>query len=180
MLFEKVGKVNTEKSIELALSAAKEQGINDIVVASVTGYSAQMLKNTGHNVVCVTHAFGYITPGENELAADVRTELEDGGINILTGAHVLSGAERSLSTQFSGVYPVEVMAFTLRMFGEGTKVCVECAAMALDAGLVPAGKRIIAIGGTGRGADTVAVLTPSYTCSILKTKIHELICKPAF
>jgi len=40
-------------------------------------------------------------------------------------------------------------------------VCVEIAGMALDAGLVPYGKEIIAVAGSGTGADTAIVITPA-------------------
>ena len=44
------------------------------------------------------------------------------------------------------------------MFSQGTKVAVEIAVMALDAGLIP-WRAVIAVGGSGRGADTAVVLT---------------------
>ena len=100
------------------------------------------------------------------------------GFHLCTAAHVLSGAERSLSNTFKGVYPVEIIAHTLRMFGQGTKVCVEISAMAADAGLIRTGEPVIAIGGTARGADTAVVLRPEVSYNILKTKIDRIICKP--
>ena len=57
-------------------------------------------------------------------------------------------------------------------------MCVEIAVMALDAGLIPYGKAVIAVGGTGRGADTAMVLLPSHAKTIFDTQILELICKP--
>ena len=60
------------------------------------------------------------------------------------------------------MYPVEIIAQTLRMLGAGTKVGVECAIMALDAGLVPFNTKILSLGGTGRGLDTAIVVTPGH------------------
>ena len=34
------------------------------------------------------------------------------------------------------------------------------------------------VAGTGRGADTVCVLTPGYTASLFDTRVHEVLCKP--
>jgi len=67
---------------------------------------------------------------------------------------------RSLRKEYGGQYPPEIIANTLRMFGQGVKVCLEISIMALDAGLLPYGKEVVAIGGTGRGADTAVVLEP--------------------
>jgi hypothetical protein len=83
-----------------------------------------------------------------------------------------------MSRKFGGAYPVEIMAHTLRMFGQGVKVCVEVAVMALDAGLIPHGREVIAVGGTGRGADTAVVIRPAHASSIFDTYICEVICKP--
>lgn len=50
--------------------------------------------------------------------------------------------------------------------------------MAADAGLVRVDEDIIAIGGTGRGADTALVLAPSYVHRFFNTRVKEIICKP--
>jgi hypothetical protein len=65
------------------------------------------------------------------------------------------------------------------MFGQGVKVCVEIATMALDAGMIPYGEDVIAVGGTGTGADTAVILRPSHAASIFDTWISEILCKPA-
>jgi len=178
MYFTEPGKVNTQATVEQALFAAEQRGITHIITASNSGESAISLTECGLNVVCVTHVFGFTENGKNEMSKEVRAVLQRKGINVLTATHLLSGAERGLSAKFNGVYPVEIMAHTLRMFGQGVKVCVEIAIMALDAGVIPYGEKIIAIGGTIRGADTAIILTPSHAQYILETQIHEIICKP--
>ena len=90
----------------------------------------------------------------------------------------MSAGERAISTGFWGAYPLEIMAHTLRLFGQGTKVCVEASVMALDADAIPFGVPVVAIGGSHRGADTAAVITPSYSASVLNTVVNELLCKP--
>ena len=47
-----------------------------------------------------------------------------------------------------------------------------------DSGYVIGGEPIIAVGGTGGGADTALVLRPEVSSKILKTKIDRIICKP--
>jgi hypothetical protein len=182
MYFKSKGREHTEKTVELALNKAKETGIKTIVVASSKGKTLQaMLDNPASrnmNIICVTHAHGYPTPGESEMSEEVRAEFIRQGVKIHTASHVLSGAERGISTKFGGAYPVEIIAHTLRMFGQGLKVCVEVAVMALDAGLLPFQEEIIAIGGTGRGADTAIIIRPGHASSIFDTYISEIICKP--
>ncbi len=171
--------MNTEQVIQEAIKYAKENDINHIVIASVTGASLpELCRYFDGNIICVTHAYGYKTPGECEFPAELRAQYEAKGVKFVTAAHVLSGAERGISNVFKGMYPVEIMAQTLRMFGAGTKVGVECAIMALDAGCVPFGQKVISLGGTGRGLDSAIVVTPGYAQRVFSTHIHKIICKP--
>lgn len=182
MYFKSKGKEHTEKTAELALIKAKETGIKTIVVASSKGKTLKAVLDHPYsrnmNIICVTHAHGYPTPGESEMSMETRAEFIRQGVNIHTASHVLSGAERGISTKFGGAYPVEIIAHTLRMFGQGLKVCVEIAVMALDAGLILYQEDVIAIGGTGRGADTAVIIRPGHASSIFDTYISEIICKP--
>jgi hypothetical protein len=178
MYFKSAGPVNTEKTVELAVNKALEYGIGSIVVASCSGKTAEMVAGKVQNVVCITHVEGFVKPGTNEMAPDIRKKLAAKGVKLLTTTHVLSGAERGISRKFGGVYPVEIMAHTLRMFGQGVKVCVEIAVMALDAGLIPYGEAIVAIAGTAKGVDTAVVIRPAHAADIFDTHIDEIICKP--
>ena len=184
MYFDSSGQENTGEVLKLVVQEAKKRQISHIVVASDTGTTALSLAEEvgkqGYDgkLVCVTQAYGYKGNGKCALSEENREKLEKLDIKICTAAHILSGSERSLSRKFQGIYPVEIIAYSLRMFGEGTKVCVEISVMALDAGLIPYGKPVIALGGSSRGADTASILTPDYTSSILSTKIHEILCKP--
>ena len=184
MYFDSPGPENTVETVKIAVGEAVKRQIPCIVVASNTGTTARTLveesraQKYGGKLICVPHVYGFKEGGKNELLDEDRAALENHGVKICIAAHALSGTERGLSRKFQGVYPVEIIAHTLRMLGQGTKVCVEIAVMALDAGLVPYGKPVIALGGTGRGADTAAILTPGYSNSVLDTKIHEILCKP--
>lgn len=178
MYWKSAGPAHTEKTVELALQKAKEYGIDTIVVASCSGKTAELAAGKAKNVVCVTHVDGFAKPGTNEMTVEARTKLTEKGVKLLTTTHVLSGAERGISKKFSGAYPVEIIAHTLRMLGQGTKVCVEIAVMALDAGLIPYGENVIAVGGTGKGVDTAVVIRPAHASAIFDTQIAEIICKP--
>ncbi|NMA03825.1 MAG: hypothetical protein GX925_03865 [Clostridiales bacterium] len=179
MYFNKTGSTNSISTVNIALEAAKTREINNIVIASNTGESAMLLAGEEQiNRVWVTLAYGYSKPGKNHFNKEMLNRAKNCGIKVLTTTHILSGAERGISTLFGGAYPVEIIANTLRMFGQGVKVCVEISAMALDAGLIPYGVPIIAIAGTDKGVDTSIVITPAHANKIFDTKIHEILCKP--
>ena len=178
--FESPGPQNTEETLKLALKRAEELGIRDIVVASTTGYTGALASELfkGYNLVVVTHHTGFRAPGEQELKEEYRRKILENGGKILTTTHALSGVERSIRRKFNTIGPVEIMAFTLRMFCEGIKVCVEIAVMAADAGLVPVDREIIAIAGTGRGADAALVLKPAHSNNVFDIDIREIVCMP--
>ncbi|MGQ9781378.1 MAG: hypothetical protein ACUVQ8_03885 [Nitrososphaeria archaeon] len=57
-------------------------------------------------------------------------------------------------------------------------MCVEITFTAADAGLISVNKEVIAISGTGEGADTAIVLSPSYSKKFHALEIKEIIAKP--
>ena len=73
----------------------------------------------------------------------------------------------------------DVLADTLRIFGQGMKVVCEIAPMAADAGLVRTDEDVIVIAGTGHGADTAVVLTPVHSQYFFNLR-HEDIGYPDF
>ena len=178
LYFEKPGRANTDAVVEAVCRRAEELGIGHLVVASNTGWTAEKFLNRGLKVVCVTHHVGYKAPGEDEMEPEARKKLREAGVEVLTTTHLLAGVDRALRMKFEGLYPAEIMANTLKIFGQGVKVCVEVASMALDAGLIPYGEEIIAVGGTGRGADAACVLVPHHASSFFETQVKEIICKP--
>ena len=178
--FDSAGRHNTDVVLKLAKEYAKAEGISDIVVASTIGETgakaAQMFK--GFNVVVVTHHVGFRELGVNELKEEFRQQISGNGAKILTATHALSSAERAVRKRFGTLQPLELIANALRLMGEGTKVCVEIVIMAADAGLIPVDKDVIAIGGTGRGADTAMVIKPANASKFFNMKIREIIAKP--
>ncbi|MBI5000022.1 MAG: hypothetical protein HZB92_00625 [Euryarchaeota archaeon] len=178
-VFDKPGPQNTAEAVKLAAQRARELGIKELVVASNTGRVARAALDAfkGGKVIVVTRHSGFSEPWKNEMPNDVYRDLISRGAFVHTGTHVLSGIERSFNSQFKGVYPTQIVAETLRLFGQGTKVCVEVAIIASDGGLL-SGSMMVAVGGTGEGADTALVLTPSTSNRFLELRIHEIICKP--
>ena len=179
MYFDKPGKDNTDQTLKLAADRAKELSINEVVVASTSGFTASKAFEIfdGYRITAVTYHSGFKEPFKNEMSADVKVDLQNKGIAVLTASHALSGVERSIAKKHSGVYPVLIIADTLRLFGQGVKVAVEVAVMAADAGALTGGD-IIAIGGSGHGADAALVLKPAHQNNFFDMRIREIICKP--
>ncbi len=178
MFWDKRGREMTQETIELALSKGKELKIDSFVVASSTGYTAGMLTGKGLNVVCVRSHAGFKEEGKQIMEDKDAIELESRGVKILTATHLMGGIERGIENNFGGSTYSSIVASTFKMFGQGTKVAVEIAVMALDAGLIPFGREIISIGGSGRGADTALVIQPSHAKNFFQGAIKEIICKP--
>lgn len=178
--YEKPGKENTETTLKLVKAYAENSGIKDIVVASTTGETgsaaARLLK--GYNVVIVTHHAGFSQSDLHELTEENRKQILENGARIFTGTHALSSAERDVRRRFGAMQPLELIANTLRLMGEGTKVCVEIALMAADAGLISTGTDVIVVAGTGHGADTALVVKPANASKFFDLAIREVIAKP--
>jgi len=171
----------TRATLKAALERACELRIKHVVVASTSGKTALELARilpAGIETVCVTHHAGFREFGKNELPESVENKLAEQGIPVLRTTHVLAGVERAVRLKFGGLGPAETIAFTYRTLGEGTKVAVEIAVMALDAGLIPYGKDVIAVAGTGSGADTAVVIRPAHSRQFFDTRVREIICKP--
>jgi hypothetical protein len=178
--WDNTGPGNSEATVQAAAQRAEELGIREVVVASASGKTAVLAMKSfkGCKVVVVTHHVGFAEPWKLEMSERVASGLTEHGASIVTATHVLSGIERAFTGKFQGIYPSQVVAETLRLFGQGVKVCVEISVMAADAGKLSGGP-VVAIGGTGSGADTAVVLTPAHANRFLELRIHEIICKPA-
>lgn len=178
------GDENTNTTLEMAKQRAEELGIKTVVVASTVGGTAVKAMDIfkGYKVVVVTHTDGFREPNTQEFTAENRKIVEETGGRILTTTHAFGGVHRSLAPGGKPPAPSNIMgdviAMTLRMFGQGMKVVCEIGAMAADAGLVRTDEECIAIGGTGRGADTAVVLKPDYVHRFFDLRVKEVICKP--
>lgn len=179
--FNTAGKENTDTVLNLVKRYVQREDVKDVIVASTTGETgvkaSEIIKRC--NVVVVTHSSGFKELGKNELLENFRREIVDNGGRIFTGTHALSSAERAIRKNFGTIQPLELFANVLRLFGEGTKVCVEITLMAMDAGLISGDKDVVAVAGSGRGADTALRIHPANSAQFFDLKIREVIAKPS-
>lgn len=179
--FNQPGKVNTERTLELAYDRTKALGIQQVIVATTSGETAaraaQLMK--GLEVIAVTHSTGFGAPDVQELTDENRKGIVAAGGRILTCQHALGGVNRAVRKKLGTYQLDEIIAFTLRIFGQGIKVVAEMALMAADAGLVRTDTPVMAVAGSGRGADTAAVLLPTNAQTFFDLKVLEIICRPS-
>ena len=179
--FLKPGPANTGAVLEDVARRAKDLSIDRVIVATCSGrtaFEARRCFDPSLKIIAVTHVTGFNEPNIQELSEENRRALQAQGVEILTCAHAFGGVGRGVRNKV-GTYQVdEVMAYTLRIFGQGTKVAVEIALMAADAGLVRTGEDVISIGGSGKGADTALVLRPATSSHLFDLRVREVICKP--
>ena len=178
--FPEPGSANTEKTLEIAKKRAEQLGIKTIVVASTSGETGikavKLLAN--YRVVVVTHATGFPTPDVQELTEQNRAKILEKGGTILTATHAFGGVGRAVRRRFNTYQVDEIIAQTLRVFGQGAKVACEITLMAADAGLIRTDEEVVSIGGTARGADTALAIKPAHTHDFFELKVREVLCKP--
>ena len=185
--FEEIKRENTEQTFEIARQRGKELGIRTFVVASTRGWTGvQAMKAfEGMKLIVVSHCYGSREPNKWLFEDNNLQLLKSKSVPIVTAAHAFDGVTKALNqaknTQAPNTYVTgDIVANTLRMFGQGMKVVCEITCMAADAGLVHCDEDIISMGGSGRvgGADVAVVLTPANSHRLFETKIKEILCKP--
>jgi len=189
--FKNPGKENTDEALSIAKQRAEELGIKTILVASTTGDTAVKAMEVfkGMRVIVVTHSAGFKEPNTQEFAEENKKLVESKGGIIVTAAHAFGGLSRSMRQSSIPQAPTtyiigDLVANTLRIFGQGIKVACEIATMAADAGLVNTDEDVISVAGTGgdagRGSDVAVVLQPSCAHLFFETRVKEIMCKPHF
>ena len=175
------GPKNTETTLEAALERANELKIKKILVSSCSGntaFKALDLFGKDFSLIVVTHVTGFKKPDHQELSEKDRKLLLGKGATVFTAQHAFGGVGRAFRNK-TGTYQIdEIIAYTLRTFGQGTKVAIEIALMAADAGLIRTDEDVISIGGTVSGVDTALLLKPAHTQNFFDLKVKEIICKP--
>jgi len=195
VIFEKPGKEHTEETLRVALEAAKERGIDTVVVSTTTGTTGEkaveVFKGSRIKLVFVTHQSGYRGSGIQLVPAETRKRLEKTGTVVTCTEVLMGGVDVGMGRQRPEVSepqqgslpfivpPVNVLvANTLRLFSQGVKVCAEVAMMAADCGAVQVGKPVVCVAGSHAGADTAMVISPAESNRMRDLKLHEILAKP--
>jgi hypothetical protein len=179
--FPGVGPDNTPACLEL-MEKAVAAGFRHIVAASTTGASgaqaARRLEGKDVNLVVVGHSVGFKGPNIDEFLPEHYEAITSRGGKVLKATILTHSLEASLAEQFKGSAPTLLIANTLRRLGQGLKVCCEIVMEAVDAGLIPEGEEVVAIGGTARGWDTVAIVKSAASKRFMQLSVLEIWGKP--
>jgi len=155
-----------------------------MIIASKTGRSAlkalEVLRGTGTRRVVVTHFPGETRGPRRDIPiglgrpeyAHVKRYLEERGVAIVQGTRPFGGIGRALG--WDAPVPATFVDKALELFGPGTKIAIEAAVMATDAGAVKAGEMVVSLGGTFKGLDTASVVYNIFT----DFEVLELIARP--
>ena len=131
LYFTSPGPKNTESLFSHVVKRASTLGLRKIIIATNTGRTVDVaLKYFDKNnfeIIAVTHATGHKRPDYQELSYQDRQRLISKGVKVITAAHAFGGVARGIRHRL-GTYCVdEIMAFALRMLGQGVKVGIEIA-----------------------------------------------------
>ena len=170
------GPVCTDMMLEVTKEVADKRGIKNIVVASTRGATGAKASEVfkGSNVVVVTHSTGFRDPNLQELTEENRKRILANGAKIVTTTHTMGGIGRAVRRKFDTMQADEIIANTLKVFGEGMKVAIEIVLMAADSGLIRTDEDVISIG----KYDTAIVVRPANAQNFFDLRVKEIICKP--
>ncbi|PKN10440.1 MAG: hypothetical protein CVU72_01165 [Deltaproteobacteria bacterium HGW-Deltaproteobacteria-7] len=179
--FDRPGAGNTDAVLEIIVRRAAQLDIKKIIIPTYSGKTALRASKVLEpaRIIAVTTAYGFEKPDAQAMKDAMRSKLLAMGMQVVTGTHALGGVGRSVRKKLGTWQVDEIIAYTLRIFGQGTKVAIEAALMAADAGCMRTSEDVISTGGSSSGIDTALVLRPANASSFLDVKVREVICKPA-
>jgi len=176
--FEEMGVVNTDVTLALAREKAEAKGIECVLIASHTGFTAVKAMATfqGTDVKLV-----FVGSGRNRFSAEILQKIEAKGCPII------------FSDEADTDYWPEIVDTVLKRFCEGMTVTIYIMMMAVHEEIIPTHRPIISVAGTGPfrfeqggGADTAIVVNPCTAEHFFKQTyykhdrrlIREILCKP--
>jgi uncharacterized protein len=178
--FSQTGEQNTRRTLELASQRMVSLRMDTVLVASTSGKTGLMAAEIFRDIklIVVTHSTGFREPNFQQFDVEKRRMIENSGAILLTCQHALGGVNRAIRFTYQTYQVDEIIANTLRLFGQGVKVSVEMGLMAADAGLIPSGEPVMCVAGTNGGADTAVIIKPANAHRFFDLQILEVVCRP--
>lgn len=197
--FENSGEANTHDVIEAVVKRVEEGDIEATVVASISGRTA--IQVAGHleerglkiRVVCVSGPPSWEKYPEYEfplIKERERKKLNEMGVQVVDSVE-----EPFKPITFRNWWERETIEiprpesdlFWMTLIcvgGHGLRTAVEVIFMAVEAGVIKVGERVIGVAGTGAGADSAVVMKASRfedavgPDPVKRLKIEEILAMP--
>ncbi len=173
LYFDKGGPEHTGATVEAVKARIPELQPEAVIVASTTGKTglemAQALESTNTPVIIVPFQGGTKAAQQyGQPDPEIKAQCECLGAQFLPDTPICRLLDEDR--------PDIVNAW--RVLGQGFKVALQVASMCVDTALIESSAKVVAIGGTGNGADTAVALTIRGYEDVLKSKINEIIAIP--
>jgi hypothetical protein len=164
-------------------------GIRCVIIASTSGKTAvKFARNLRGKaeLICVSESPYRREWGEEWpcLKQESRQELEKLDIAIVDKVPYVFHSSVLDAARWPDSFPERLVKETLYSFGQGMKVAVEVALIAVSCGYVIPYEDVIGVGGSSKGADTAIVLRATYPASLFdkdptkRLEIKEIIAMP--
>jgi len=187
--FDNPGKENTDEVIKAVKKRLNDVSVKYVIVASTTGDTALKLSDALGNsvkIVSVSESAYMVEWGAKYpcMNPDNKKELEKRGVIVAEKVPYLFHSSPLEGGKWSAPSPDMIIRETLYSFGQGMKVAVEVAMIAVACGYIEPFQDVIAIGGSGRGADTAVLLRATFPTLIFakddnkRLIIKEIIAMP--
>jgi hypothetical protein len=187
--FDEPGEGNTDLVVKAVSRRLEAGGVSEVIVASTSGETAakfaRALKGKAR-LLCVSEAPYRREWGEKWpcLKARFKKELRELGVDIIDEVPYVFHDSVLESARWSSIFPERLVKETLYCFGQGLKVAVEVALLAVSCGKVAPFRDVIAVGGSSKGADTAIVLRATYPACLFdkdparRLEIREIVAMP--
>lgn len=188
--FNKPGEQNTDLVVEAVVRRLEAGGITKVIVATTSGETgvkfARSLRGKAE-LVCVSEApYRHEAWGEKWpcLQEGYKEELKKLGAVVVDQAPYVFHSSVLESSLWGSLSPEQLVKETLYSFGQGLKVAVEVALIAVSCGYVTPYEDVIGVGGSGKGADTAIVLRATYPATMFskeankRLEIKEILAMP--
>jgi len=177
--FDEPGDANTEQCLNIAMSEVEKNGYMYIIVASKTGRTggifANGFKGIDANLMIISSADG----GEPVKIHPMRRQMIlNRGATLFNAPSLSFSLDQAFGQEYMESNPSFVVRQTLSTFGEGIRACCECVMAATDGGLVSEGMEVVAVAGTGSGADTVAIIRAASSKRFRELRVREILAWP--
>jgi hypothetical protein len=184
--FEFCGEVNTEDVLHVVKDCCDRSKISTVVIASETGRSAiKAVDILGSKIdVVVTHYPAKTWGPRGDIPIGLMREeykkfrewLKKHGVRIVQGTRPFAPPSRSIEWEYPT--PEGIIDKTLEVFGAGTKIAIEAALMATDAGVIAEHEEVISCAGTFKGLDTALLVRSTYAMNFFRDfEVKEILAR---